>query len=151
MDDNTKAPALSVRQLTEKDVPEVVSLQRRVYPDALRWTSEELLRHLSVFPAGQLVAVDETGRILGSASSLIIDSDDYAEPAKWSTITGHGTFDTHDALGKTLYGADMCVDPLARRQQSRVCESKELRRTEPDGPTLRREAWNQISGGYRHV
>jgi hypothetical protein len=81
MDDNTKAPALSVRQSTEKDLPEVVTLQRRVYPDTLSWTSEELLRHLSVFPEGQLVAVDETGRILGSASSLIIDWDDYAESA----------------------------------------------------------------------
>jgi GNAT superfamily N-acetyltransferase len=63
-----------------------------------------------------LVAVDESGRILGSASSLLIDWDDYAESAKWSAITGRGTFDTQNPLGNTLYGADMCVDPLARRQ-----------------------------------
>jgi predicted amidohydrolase/GNAT superfamily N-acetyltransferase len=102
--------------MTEKDVPEVVALQRRIYPEMLSWTTDELARHLAIFPVGQLVAVDETERILGSASSLIIDWDDYAESAKWSTITGRGTFDTHNPLGKTLYGADMCVDPLARRQ-----------------------------------
>ncbi len=104
-----------VRPMTPEDIPGVVELQARVFPDMLRWTAEELSHHLSVFPEGQLVAVDETGRLLGSASSLIIDWDDYAESAKWSTITGRGTFDSHDPLGKTLYGADMCVDPLARR------------------------------------
>jgi predicted amidohydrolase/GNAT superfamily N-acetyltransferase len=105
-----------VRQMAAEDVPALISLQRRVFPDKLRWSQEELERHLAVFPEGQLVAVDETGRILGSASSLIIDWDDYAESAKWSAITGRGTFDTHNPLGKTLYGADMCVDPMARRQ-----------------------------------
>lgn len=116
MNDKTNAPAITVRQMTPEDTPDVISLQKRVFPDMLSWTPEELARHLTVFPAGQLVAVDETGRILGSASSLVIDWDDYAESAKWSTITGYGTFDTHNPLGKTLYGADMCVDPLARRQ-----------------------------------
>lgn len=80
------------------------------------WQAEELEHHLSVFPEGQLVATDETGEILGSASSLIIDWDDYSEGAKWSTITGDGSFDTHNPLGKTLYGADMGVDPAAHRR-----------------------------------
>jgi predicted amidohydrolase/GNAT superfamily N-acetyltransferase len=110
------APAIAVRQMRATDLSEVISLQKRVYPDMLTWTQEELERHLAVFPEGQMVAADETGRILGSSSSLIIDWDDYAESAKWSTITGYGTFSTHNPLGKTLYGADMCVDPLARRQ-----------------------------------
>jgi len=104
-----------VRPMTPQDIPGVVELQARVFPEMLRWTDEELSHHLIVFPEGQLVAVDETGRLLGSASSLIIDWDDYAESAQWSTITGRGTFDTHDPLGKTLYGADMCVDPHSRR------------------------------------
>jgi predicted amidohydrolase/GNAT superfamily N-acetyltransferase len=98
------------------DLPGVVELQARVFPEMLKWTTEELKQHLSVFPAGQMVAVDEQGSILGSASSLIIDWDDYAESAKWSSITGYGTFCTHNPLGKTLYGADMCVDPRARRR-----------------------------------
>jgi hypothetical protein len=51
------------------------------------------------------------GCILGSASSLLIDWDDYAESANWSLITGDGSFDTHNPQGMTLYGADMGVDP----------------------------------------
>jgi len=107
---------VSVRQMTPADVPAVVDLQCRVYPDERAWSSEELTQHLAVFPEGQLAAVDETGRVIGSASSLIIDWDDYAESAQWSTITGRGTFRTHNPLGKTLYGAEMCVDPTARQR-----------------------------------
>ena len=105
-----------VRQMTREDIPAVVDLQKRVYSRMPTWTSEELTHHLEVFPEGQLVAVDRTGRLLGSASSLIIDWDDYSESAKWSTITGDGSFDTHNPLGRTLYGADVAVDPLARRK-----------------------------------
>jgi predicted amidohydrolase/GNAT superfamily N-acetyltransferase len=114
--DTVHTPLITVRKMTPEDIPAVVGLQKRVFPELMSWLAEELQQHLKVFPEGQLVAADESGRILGSASSLIIDWDDYAESAKWSTITGQGSFGTHNPLGKTLYGADMCVDPLARRQ-----------------------------------
>jgi predicted amidohydrolase/ribosomal protein S18 acetylase RimI-like enzyme len=107
---------VTVRQMTLSDVPAVVELEHRAFPGMANWTAEELTHHLSVFPEGQLVAVDEHGQLLGSASSLIIDWDDYAESAKWSTITGDGTFDTHNPLGKTLYGANVAVDPSAQRR-----------------------------------
>jgi predicted amidohydrolase/GNAT superfamily N-acetyltransferase len=101
--------------MTTADVPAVVALQRRVYSEDLAWSERELLRHLEIFPEGQFVALDRSGQIVGSASSLIIDWDDYAESARWSVITGQGTFSSHNPHGKTLYGADMCVDPKARR------------------------------------
>jgi predicted amidohydrolase/GNAT superfamily N-acetyltransferase len=110
------APEIVIRQMAFSDIPMVVELQKRVFPGMPIWTSEELAHHLAVFPEGQLVATDEVGQILGSASSLIIDWDDYSEGAKWSTITGNGSFDTHNRLGKTLYGADMGVDPAAHRR-----------------------------------
>lgn len=116
MDAATNTFGITVRQMTPADIPAVVELQERVYPDELAWSAEELQHHLQVFPEGQLVAVDESGRILGSASSLVIDWDDYAESAMWATITANGTFDTHNPLGKTLYGADVCVGLLARRR-----------------------------------
>ena len=105
-----------VRQMTLEDAPAVIALQRRAFPGMPPWTEEQLARHLGVFPEGQLVVADKTGRIVGSASSLIIDWDDYAESAHWSVITGQGTFDTHNPIGKTLYGADLGVDPEVRRQ-----------------------------------
>ena len=106
---------VQIRPMTAQDAQEVWALQMRAFPGMQPWTPELLLRHIAIFPEGQLVAVDDTGRILASASSLIIDWDDYAESAQWSAITGHGTFSTHNPLGKTLYGADMGVDPDARR------------------------------------
>lgn len=108
-------PPITVRRMTLGDTEAVAAMQRRVYPESLAWDASELAHHIEVFPEGQLVAVDTSGYVVGSASSLLIDWDDYAESAHWSTITGQGTFDTHNPLGKTLYGADLCVDPNARR------------------------------------
>jgi predicted amidohydrolase/ribosomal protein S18 acetylase RimI-like enzyme len=105
-----------VRQMTRDDIPAVIEQQLRAFPGEPPWRADQMARHLEVFPEGQLVASDQTGRVLGSASSLLIDWDDYAESARWSAITGQGTFDTHNPLGKTLYGADIGVDPEARRQ-----------------------------------
>ena len=105
-----------VRQMTRDDIPAVIDLQLRAFPGKPPWGAEQLGHHLEIFPEGQIVAVDQTDRVLGSASSLIIDWDDYAESANWSVITGHGNFDTHNPLGKTLYGADMGVGPEARHQ-----------------------------------
>jgi predicted amidohydrolase/ribosomal protein S18 acetylase RimI-like enzyme len=109
-------PQFFVRQMSHNDIPGVIALQHRAFPGQTPWQAEQLERHLQVFPEGQLVAVDVADRVLGSASSLLIDWDDYAEEANWSAITGRGTFDTHNPLGKTLYGADMGVDPDARQQ-----------------------------------
>lgn len=106
----------NVRQMTLDDTPAVVELQLRAFPGLPPWRPDQLEHHLEVFPEGQLVVSDAAGRILGSASSLLIDWDDYAESANWSSITGDGSFDTHNPLGKTLYGADMGVDPEARKQ-----------------------------------
>lgn len=111
----TESGVVSIREMTPGDIQAIVELESQVFQDQLSWSAEELQQHLAIFPEGQLVAVDATGRIVGSASSLIIDWDDYAESAKWSTITGYGTFSTHNPLGTTLYGADMCVDPSFRR------------------------------------
>jgi predicted amidohydrolase/GNAT superfamily N-acetyltransferase len=102
--------------MTYDDISGVIDLQLRAFPGLSPWKPEQLEHHLEVFPEGQLVVADKVGRILGSASSLIIDWDDYAESANWASITGQGSFDTHNPLGKTLYGADMGVAPEARQQ-----------------------------------
>ena len=115
MTSSARSPAL-IRQMTAEDIPGVIEVQKVAFPSMATWTAEQLEEHLRVFPEGQLVAVEDTGQIVGSASSLIIDWDDYAEAADWATITGGGTFSTHNPLGKTLYGADMGVDPRARKR-----------------------------------
>jgi predicted amidohydrolase/GNAT superfamily N-acetyltransferase len=102
--------------MTADDISSVIELQLRAFPGLPPWKPEQLQRHLEVFPEGQLVVAGPAGNIVGSASSLIIDWDDYAESANWSSITGDGSFATHNPMGKTLYGADMGVDPAARQQ-----------------------------------
>lgn len=106
-----------IRPMILEDIPAVIELQKRSFQGGMSvWSADQLTNHLAIFPEGQLVAVDSTNKILASASSIIIDWDDYAASAQWATITGHGTFNTHNPLGKTLYGADLSVDPLARRK-----------------------------------
>ena len=115
METANKMSGVVVRRMTKEDVSAVADMQRKVYADEMAWSAEELSHHIDIFPEGQLVAVDAKAQIMGSASSLTIDWDDYAESARWSDITGQGTFNTHNPMGKTLYGADLCVDPDARR------------------------------------
>jgi hypothetical protein len=77
-----------VRQMTLDDIPAVLGLQRRAFAGVtISGTAEKLTSQITVFPDGQHVAADETGRILGSSSTLIIDWDDYAQSARWSEIT----------------------------------------------------------------
>jgi predicted amidohydrolase/GNAT superfamily N-acetyltransferase len=109
-------PHFCVRQMTIEDIPAVIQLQRRAFPNQSPWRTDQLAHHLEIFPEGQLVVADADGKVLGSSSSLLIDWDDYAESANWSSITGNGTFDTHNPMGMTLYGADMGVAPEARKQ-----------------------------------
>jgi predicted amidohydrolase/ribosomal protein S18 acetylase RimI-like enzyme len=99
-----------------EDIPAIIDLQLQAFPGKAPWTPEQLEHHLGIFPEGQLVVFDTRDRILGSASSLIIDWDDYAESANWSAITGQGTFDTHNSMGLTLYGAEIGVAVAARHQ-----------------------------------
>ncbi len=107
---------LLVREMTKDDIPKVAEFQKRVSIPIPGWTEEQLALHLAVFPEGQLIAVNSKGDIAGSSSSLIIDWDDYSESADWMTITGQGSFSTHNPLGKTLYGADMLIDDEYRRK-----------------------------------
>lgn len=107
---------LRVRAMREADIPAVIALQGRAFPGMPPWSEAQLRAHLRTFPEGQLVAEDVGGRVIGSASSLVILWDDYDDHAPWSEITGSGAFTTHDPKGFTLYGADIGVCPSARKR-----------------------------------
>lgn len=104
---------IEVRNTTPADFAEVIELSSTVYPGAPPWTEAQLASHLKVFPEGQFVAVEEdSGRVVGSAASLIVLWDDYDMQASWREFTDHGTFRNHDRVnGKTLYGAEVMVRP----------------------------------------
>ncbi|HEY9722452.1 MAG TPA: GNAT family N-acetyltransferase [Oscillatoriaceae cyanobacterium] len=117
----TKVGRPRVRAMRQNDVPAAVALAARAFPGMPAWSERQLRRHLEVFPYGQLVAEDDGGRLLGTASALVVRWDDYDELAPWRVITGDGYFSTHDAAGFTLYGADIGVDPAARRRGVGQC------------------------------
>ena len=111
-------PRLAVHPTRPEDIPGIFELCRKVYPDSRPWREDQLANHLAVFPEGQLVARDTaSGAMLGMAASLILKWDDYDPKQSWRDFTEGGTFANHDPQGgRTLYGAEVMVDPSARRR-----------------------------------
>jgi len=113
-----KRGKIRVRASRKEDFAAIVALCRRVYHGAAPWTHQQLASHLEVFPQGQLIAEDKsTGSLVGMASSLIVCWDDYELGANWREWTDNGFFTNHDPEhGKTLYGAEVMVDPAIQRR-----------------------------------
>jgi GNAT superfamily N-acetyltransferase len=104
-----------IRNTTPVHFDDIRELQRKVYPGLKPWSYEQLENHLKVFPEGQFVA-DLGGTIVGTSSSFVILWDEYGPDHNWKEITGAGMFSTHNPEGKTLYGAEVCVDPDFRKK-----------------------------------
>lgn len=128
--------SIRIRNTQPSDLPELIALQTRVYPDIPPWSLTKLQKQLAIFPQGQIVAESENG-LVGSASSLIVLWDDWSESHDWNEITGAGTFDNHNPFGKTLYGAEVFVDPtlhgagighLLYEGRRTLCRAMNLRR-----------------------
>lgn len=96
----------------------IQALCRRVYPFSKPWNIDQLESHRSYFPDGQLIVLDdETGDVVGMAFSLIISWNDYLSQDTWQDFTSSGYFHNHNPrTGKTLYGAEVMVDPSVRGQ-----------------------------------
>ena len=96
-----------------KHFAEINAMCKRIYPFTPPWSIPQLEAHHSYFPDGQLVVVEKkTGKIVGSAFSVIISWDDYSPQDNWQDFTAGGYFHNHDPKkGKTLYGAEVMVDP----------------------------------------
>ncbi|MCB0368563.1 MAG: phosphoenolpyruvate carboxylase, partial [Bdellovibrionales bacterium] len=101
-----------------KHFSQVQDLCKRVYPFSKPWSMAQLESHRSYFPDGQLVVIDEEhGKVVGIAFSLIIDWNDYSPQDNWQDFTAGGFFHNHNPKsGKTLYGAEVMVDPEYRGQ-----------------------------------
>ena len=105
---------VAIRNLRLADISAAIDLQGRVYTAIPAFRHDQFASLLERFPQGQFVA-ELDGRIVGIAISLVIWWDDYSLHHTWASITNHGQFDTHDPeRGRTLYGAEVCVDPEQR-------------------------------------
>ena len=110
--------AIRVRRARLEDVPTIYACQQAAYPEfgAAGLNDERLLgMQLRAFPEGQFVAT-RAGRVVGYATSLIVQMDEESPWYSYAEITGNGTFSSHDPTGDTLYGADIAVHPDARGQ-----------------------------------
>jgi ribosomal protein S18 acetylase RimI-like enzyme len=102
-----------VRNTAPRDFAGITDLCRRIYPETPPWNAEQLSSHLRLFPEGQFVAVyGDAQVVVGMSASLIVDWEDYATLDSWEQFTADGMFTNHDpARGRTLYGAEVIVDP----------------------------------------
>lgn len=113
---NADRPRVLVRTTTPEDFAGITALCRAVYPESPPWQEAQLESHQRVFPAGQFVALDRaTGRVAGMAASLVVHWADYRMDGSWRDFTDRGYFTNHDPAGRTLYGAEVLVDPAVQR------------------------------------
>lgn len=128
--------AVMIRNLVATDIAAAIDLQQRVYKAVPAFQTEQFKSLLGHFPKGQF-ASELDGQLIGLAVSLVISWDDYSLHHTWGEVTNSGLFDTHDMSGRTLYGAEVCVDPDSRGQgvghllyeaRRRLCRAMNLKR-----------------------
>lgn len=109
-------PRIRVRIWTREDIPDVIRCHRAAYPEYPEeafYDQRFYEMQYEAFPEGQVLA-ETGGKVIGYATSLIVQLDDDNRPYTYEEITGGGTFTTHDPSGDTLYGADIGVDVAYR-------------------------------------
>jgi hypothetical protein len=104
---------LHVRNLTIEDFDELVAMQLRCFPGMEPWKRDHIESQLAIFPEGQF-CVECEGKIVASASSLILEYDPRLEWHDWTKVADKGYIRNHDANGDTLYGIEIMVDPEMR-------------------------------------
>lgn len=105
---------LTTRHFTLEDYDALREMSGDEYKGiALPWDKKPIATLIKTFPEGQ-ICIEDNGRPIAVALSVIIDFSLYGEHHTYSQITGDGTFTTHDQEGDFLYGIDVIVDPEYR-------------------------------------
>ncbi len=102
---------LKIRHLRLDDYQAFRDISERVYKGVdVPWTLEQIKTLIDLFPEGQ-VCVEDKGKAVAIALSVIIDFSLYGDQHSYYQIVGTGTFKSHDPEGDYLYGIDVSVDP----------------------------------------
>ncbi len=127
---------LLLRNLNIEDFDDYTELHGRCFPKIEPMEKKHLQSQLEIFPEGQFV-IECGGKLIASASSLIVDLDEYSDNHNWDDIAGKGYITTHNPDGDTLYGIEIMVDPdfrgmkLSRRlyeARKQLCRDLNLKR-----------------------
>ena len=102
-----------VRPLTIDDYDRLVEMQKQCFSGMTTWSREQIESQLRIFPEGQL-GIEYEGELVASASSLIVDFEDYSDWHDWKEIADSGMISNHDPDGDTLYGIEIMVHPKFR-------------------------------------
>jgi hypothetical protein len=123
---------LKLRCLEASDYDAIREIMDAVYDrSGGAWTRKQFASMLDRFPEGQF-CIEDNGRVVAAALSLIVDYKRYGDFHTHEQITGNGYFTTHDPHGDSLYGVDVFVHPrLGRRlydARKDLCRNLNLRR-----------------------
>lgn len=102
-----------LRGLVIEDFEALVALGERCFPGMKPWQREQIESQLKLFPEGQVV-LEYDGRIVATASSLMVEFSEYSDWANWREIADAGFIRNHDPEGDTVYGIEIMVDPELR-------------------------------------
>ncbi len=102
-----------IRPLVIDDYDQLVAMQALCFVGMQTWGRDQIESQLATFPEGQL-GIEYEGELVASASSLIVDFEDYSDWHNWKEIADGGYIRNHDPQGDTLYGIEIMVDPAYR-------------------------------------
>lgn len=140
MSDTTKSDSvdhrLNLRNIVVSDYDEIKKIMDLLYPDmGGAWPEKKFRRQLSTFPNGQ-ICIEDNGRVVAAAFSLVVDYDKFGDRHTYDQITGNAWLTTHDPNGDVLYGMEVVVLPeyqgmrLGRRlyeARKELCQSLNLK------------------------
>jgi len=109
---------LSLRGLYKTDYEDIEKIMDKIYGGSMggAWTREQFYAMVERFPEGQ-ICIEDKGKVIAAALSLIIDYSSYGDNHTYDSIIGDGLLLNHDPDGDYLYGIDVFVDPDFREMR----------------------------------
>ena len=104
---------LDLRNAEPGDVPAILRLIRRVYPDMPNYAPAMVRGQINNFPQGVFVAVYDD-RVVGYCATMRVTKDMAFNQHDWEEITANGFGTRHTPAGEWLYGYELAVDPRLR-------------------------------------
>ncbi|GAA0428264.1 hypothetical protein GCM10008983_00660 [Lentibacillus halophilus] len=108
--DTSSESNVIVRQLEEKDIPEVQALAVMCFGEDVAFDCKHYESQLARFPEGQR-CVEYEGKIVGASGSLMVSRNDWDKDHTFDEICDEGYIRNHDPNGDYLYGIEVSVHP----------------------------------------